>query len=282
MSSASNASAASMRPGSMLHHPACSAKNLQRVIDHHGEWPDLLAVCKYFLAHPRPGRYARELPIGVHTKFIEEHSGILRRLLDALLPPDAINVEEQQFEARYGLARDEPLVRLRLLDPGIGPQIGLPVADVSAPLPQIATLPLNDLRCVIVENMRVFLTLPALPATIAIFGSGFAVERLVRLPWLRTCRLWYWGDLDAQGFQILSRLRSHFPHAHPLMMDGLTFAAFEAFAVPGTACPVEALPGLAPDEQALFARLAGSNLRLEQERISHAYAEEQLRRALEV
>jgi hypothetical protein len=254
--------------------------NLQRVIEYHGEWPELLAVCAYFLANPRPGRYARELPIAVHTKFIEEHTGILRRLLDAVLPLEAIDSNETQFELRYGLRFDEQLVRIRLLDPGVGQQIGLPLSDVSAPLSQIATLPLNGLRCVIVENMRVFLTLPALPETIAIFGSGFAVERLNRLPWLHTCRLWYWGDLDAQGFQILDRLRSHFPHVHSLMMDETTLAAFQDFAVPGTPCTVEALPGLTPDEQALFAHLAGSTLRLEQERISPTYAEERLRHAL--
>jgi hypothetical protein len=54
------------------------------------EWADILRVCRYFQLHPRPNLYLRELPIKVHTKFIEEHKGILRELLEIVLPEDAI------------------------------------------------------------------------------------------------------------------------------------------------------------------------------------------------
>lgn len=256
------------------------APNVQRVIEYHGKWPELLAVCAYFLAHPRPNLYARELPIAVHTKFIEQHMGILRRLLDALLMPEAIAADETQFELRFGLRYDEALVRLRLLDPLLGPQLGLSLTDVSAPISQIAALPLNGRCCVIVENKLVFLTLPDLQNTIAIFGGGFSVEQLSRLAWLHTCQLWYWGDLDAQGFQILAQLRSHFPQARSVLMDETTFEAFQTFVVDGTPCAVTELPGLTPAEHALFTHLATTNQRLEQERISHAYVQTQLWRAL--
>jgi hypothetical protein len=252
--------------------------NAQRVIEHHGVWPELLAVCTYFLAQPRPNRYARELPIAVHTKFIEEHTGILRRLLDALLPAEAIAASETAFEPRYGLRYDEALVRLRVLDPALRARLNWPFSDVSAPITQVAGPALHNQDCIIVENKLVFLTLPELPNALAIFGGGFGVDRLARLPWLHTCRLWYWGDLDAQGFQILSRLRSAFPQARSLLMDETTLSAFDGFAVPGTPCPPMELPGLTADEQALFAHLAGANLRLEQERIDYAYVCDVLRR----
>jgi hypothetical protein len=158
--------------------------NVQRVIEQHGAWPELLAVCAYFLAHPRPNLYARELPIAVHTKFIEEHTDILRRLLDALLPAETIDATTTHFAARYGLRSDEALVRLRLLDARLGEQAGLPLSDVSAPVSQAAMLPLHGLDCIIVENKLVFLTLPALPNALAIFGGGFSVDRLAGLPWL--------------------------------------------------------------------------------------------------
>lgn len=254
--------------------------NLQRVIAHHGTWSELLAVCAYFLAHPRPNRYARELPIAVHTKFVEEHIGILRSLLDALLPPEAIAAAESQFAPRYGLRSDEPLVRLRLLDPALPPQLGWPVSDLSAPLSQIAALPLQQRTCVIVENKQVFLTLPALPNTLAIFGSGFAVDRLAALPWLATCAIWYWGDLDLQGFHILARLRSAFPAAQSLLMDEVTLGTFQPFVVPGTPSVVGELPQLTAAEQALAQHLAATNQRLEQERIAYAYACAQLAQAI--
>lgn len=255
--------------------------NVQRVIEQHGAWPELLAVCAYFLAHPRPNLYARELPIAVHTKFIEEHTDILRRLLDALLPAEAIDATTTHFAARYGLRSDEALVRFRLLDARLGAQAGLSLSDVSAPVSQAATLALHGVDCIIVENKLVFLTLPALPNALAIFGGGFSVDRLAGLPWLHQCRLWYWGDLDAQGFQILNRLRSAFPQARSLLMDASTLAAFQRFSVPGTPCPPMELPGLTADEQARFIYLAEANLRLEQERIDYGYVCEVLRQTLE-
>jgi hypothetical protein len=246
--------------------------NPQHVIEQHGAWPELLRICSYFCANPRPNMYIRELPIAIHTKFIEQHVPILTRLLDALLPAEAINMGEKSFERRYGLRYDAPLVRIRLLDDSLQARLGLPLADVAAPVAQLAALPCERLRCIVVENKMVFLTLPPLPDSIAIFGSGFQVELLRELPWLRTCPIWYWGDLDAQGFQILAGLRAMFPQVVSLMMDAATFEAFRKFAIPGTPCSIAELPQLTPDEQALFANLARSNLRLEQERISYAYA----------
>lgn len=246
--------------------------NPQHVIEQHGAWPELLRVCNYFRANPRPAMYIRELPIAVHTKFIEQHSPILTRLLDALLPATAINLGEKSFERRYGLRDDAPLVRLRLLDQSLRARLGLPLLDLAAPVAQLAVLPCAGLRCIIVENKMVFLTLPSLPDSIAIFGSGFQVELLRELAWLNSCPIWYWGDLDAQGFQILARLRALFPQVASLMMDAATFDTFQEFALPGTPCSITELPQLTSDEQALFANLTRSNLRLEQERISYTYA----------
>lgn len=246
--------------------------NPQYVIEQHGSWPELLRVCTYFRANPRPNMYIRELPIAVHTKFIEQHRPILSRLLDVLLPAEAIDMAAKSFEQRYGLHYDLPLVRIRLLDESLRARLGLSLADVAASVTQLAALPCDKLRCLVVENKMVFLTLPPHEHTIAVFGSGFQVEILRELPWLHQCWIWYWGDLDAQGFQILARLRALFPHVVSLMMDAATFDTFRDFAVPGTPCPIAELPQLTPDEHALYANLARGNVRLEQERISHAYA----------
>lgn len=53
----------------------------------HGIWqPQLLKVCQYFSAHPRPMVYLRQLDIaGIDSKFIESHKKTLRLLFDQLL-----------------------------------------------------------------------------------------------------------------------------------------------------------------------------------------------------
>ncbi|MEM9088339.1 MAG: DUF3322 domain-containing protein, partial [Cyanobacteria bacterium P01_F01_bin.53] len=75
-----------------------------KVVEKAGYWPDLLKVCQYFQQHPRPNLYIRELPIAVHTKFIEEQQEILRSLLEEILPADQlVPVEGRRhaFEKRF-------------------------------------------------------------------------------------------------------------------------------------------------------------------------------------
>ena len=46
-------------------------RNPLQVTENHGSWPELIKVCQYFINHPKPDLYIRELPIAVHTKFVE-------------------------------------------------------------------------------------------------------------------------------------------------------------------------------------------------------------------
>jgi hypothetical protein len=248
----------------------------QRVIEHHGAWPDLVAVCTYFLEHPRPDLYVRELPIAVHTKFIEQHRGTLQELLALLLPGDALRLDAPTFEQRVGLREEESLIRVRLLDEQLLTRHGLPLSDLSLPCSQFARLELQGQHCIICENKMTFLTLPQFRRTFALFGKGFMVSQLATVPWLAECPIVYWGDLDAQGFQILSALRSVFRHVTSVMMDEQTLQAFSSFCVPGTSCTMRELPYLSEAEQLLCRYLIQHNVRLEQEHIDHAYAVKQL------
>lgn len=250
--------------------------NPAKVIDYAGQWADLLQICLYFQNHPRPNLYIRELPILVHTKFVEGHKGILRELLDTVLPATAIQPTESDFEKRFGLRYKEPLIRLRVLDESLLARYCLPTSDFSAPVSQFTRLNLAGHRFIITENEMNFLTLPAFAGSFALWGGGFRVEILKQIDWLADCPLFYWGDLDAQGFMILAQLRSCFPQTVSVMMDAATFDAFNDFSVPGTACRVDNLPQLTPAEYDLFTHLVQHTLRLEQERISQPYALDRL------
>ena len=249
----------------------------QKVIEHHGQWADLLAVCCYFQDHPRPNLYIRELPINVHTKFIEQHRGIVRELLEQLLPQKALLPATTTFEQRFGLREKEPLIRLRLLEEQLYNRYHLPLTDLSMPVSQLEALDLlQGQRCIVTENEMTFLTLPPCKDTFAILGGGFMVRNLEAISWLAQCPIIYWGDLDAQGFQILSSLRAFFPHVVSVMMDWETLSSFSGFCVASTPCPIRQLPYLTHEEHSLFLHLVENNIRLEQEHISHAYAVRQL------
>jgi hypothetical protein len=113
--------------------------NVLRLVEFSAVWPDLLKVCHYFLAHPRPGLYNRELPIEVDTKFIDRHEAVIRRLLDFLLP-EAARTNSDHFEERFGLRYDEPQIRFRILDPNLKSRFGLPADDIAVPISQFRAL----------------------------------------------------------------------------------------------------------------------------------------------
>jgi len=164
------------------------ADNAIRVIEHAGVWLGLLNVCRYFQENLRPGLFARELPVPVDTKFIERHQVILRSLLDHLLPESA-RQEVSHFETRFGLRFDEPLIRMRFLDPDLQRRLYVPVEDLSVPLSQFQALKWITSELLIVENKMTFLTVPTRANALGIFGGGGAAELLASVQWCKECPL---------------------------------------------------------------------------------------------
>lgn len=247
------------------------AKNARHVVENLAVWEDVLVVCAYFVAHPRPNCYARELPIPVHTKFVERNEGILRLVLDALLPETAVDPTAATFAARFGLRQPEPLFRLRLLDGALRGRLGWPSDDLALPLPALAGLDLSAHPLFIVENQLTFLTFPAVPNGIALWGQGDMAARLAAVAWLGRGQIWYWGDLDTQGFEILAGLRAHFPHIQSLMMDEATLSKFAHLVLGGTPNKKAQLAGLHEAESAAYEQLHGRHQRLEQEHLPHLF-----------
>lgn len=239
--------------------------NPNRLISHN-TWKETLSVCRYFLAHPRPNLYIRELPIDIHTKYIEEHKELIRLLLDVLLPTSSIRIEKKNFEERYGLKSAEPLIRIRFLDAALAPAAEW--TDISLPLSTFRQLNIPCRRLFITENKMNFLTLPPLSESIAVWsGGGFNISYLKDISWLSEVQSYYWGDLDAQGLQILNQFRTYHPSAISLFMNWETFHTYRQLMKGGTPAPIQFLPQLTEDEQSLYRFLQENNLRLEQERI---------------
>lgn len=103
--------------------------------------------------------------------------------------------------------------------------------------------------------------------SIAIWGKGFAVEGLKQATWLTDKEIYYWSDLDAQGFQMLSQLRSYFAQTKSFLMDKNLLERFREFVVKGTTAKIEKLDNLSEDESVVLNSIRSQNIRLEQERI---------------
>lgn len=243
-----------------------------KIIANEDKWEDLIKVCQYFLKNPSPKLYLRELPIKVHTKFIERNQGILKELLDLIIS-NYVNKEEKQFEKRFSLKYSEPQVRFKILDQEISKNHFQGIDDIAVPISQfeLLNLPLN--RVLVVENKTTLyttLTLPEMKNTIAIFGSGYSVNNLKNINWLSDIELLYWGDIDVQGFEILSQFRSYFEQTKSIMMDRETFEEFFENDA-GTVSNVTTKLLLTEQESELYYLLKSNNWRLEQEKIPLEY-----------
>lgn len=248
------------------------------VLEQAGAWERILAILQWFVLHPSPHMYLRQLDIpGVDSKFIEARKGLLTELLDLVIDPAAIEQSAagaRQFEARYGLLSKPALVRFRILDPAywIG---GL--FDLSVPVAQFAALATKVEHVFITENEINGLAFPPAPASMVIFGGGYGIDRLADISWLRERRIDYWGDIDTHGFAILDRLRAHLPHTRSLLMDAATLHAHRALW--GQEDKDKRYIGqparLDRDEQALYAALRddvfGERVRMEQERLGFGW-----------
>lgn len=241
----------------------------------HVNWTDILKVCSYFIDNPRPELYLRQLPIPVHTKFIEGNVAVLQSLLDFLIPDHIRDANQKRFAERYFLRYDEPLIRMRFLDNRLSPKDGL--SDISIPLSDFETFEIAAKNVLITENKMNFLCLPNLPSSIAIWsGGGFNISYVKNIARLNEKEIYYWGDIDEHGFLILHQLRTYYPHTKSILMDRITFGLFKQFAVVGSRNYLENLC-LTDEENATYRALKSvDNNRLEQEKIPQEYIDKTL------
>ncbi|QGU07193.1 hypothetical protein COCCU_06255 [Corynebacterium occultum] len=221
-----------------------------------------IAVIRWLREHDSAGYYIRELPIrGVDTKWIETH----RVAVNSVYPLQGF--------------REKPvLVEVRTLDPA------LPVGDFSHVLCRVEELSPRHVAAdnvIIMENHHSFLALPPIKGTWVLFGGGYRADTLVtELGWLADKNVYYWGDLDSHGFNMVSKTRAVLPAMRTVLMDLDTAIRHEELAVEeSTALPYDPA-NLAPGEKQTLSylreRSRGRCLRIEQERIDFQWVCAQL------
>lgn len=243
-----------------------------KIIQNHDKWESILKVCDYFKNFPKPNLYIRELPINVHTKFVESNQSIITELLD-IINKNYICQNESKFEKRFNLKFREPLIRFKILDKNISLNFFAGLDDISIPVSQFEKLNLPLKKVLIVENKTTLyttLTLPKMNETIAIFGQGNAVTNLQNTKWLNDIVVLYWGDVDVHGFEILSRIRNYFQHTQSVLMDKFTFERYFENELGKPTTDLTTL-NLNEKERELYNLLKINQWRLEQEKIPFDY-----------
>lgn len=218
------------------------------------------------------------------TKIIS--NGIVRQtsqLIDSVTIPDlntALNITTPQTRKllkREQLALNDRHgeIRLRLLDTQHHNQPDLIVTQ-----PWTDGAPHDITHIIIVENKDTYQAIPTTEHAICIFGSGHAATRIkTLLPWITTTpHIIYWGDIDADGLEILSELRQTGITCDSILMDSTAYKTYEPYGTkldtkkqPLKTRDPKPTPGLTQHERNLYEQLCtGKNttyLRIEQERI---------------
>lgn len=246
-----------------------------KVIENSEYWSDILKILNYFSKNPQPQLYIRELPIEVHTKFIEQHKAVIGELLDIVIK-EYINTNEKEFEKRYNLRYDESMVRMRILDETLAAEFFSGLDDITIPVSKFLRLQIPISKAYIVENKVNFLTFPLVANSIVIWGRGYGIASIKESELLKSSELIYWGDLDAQGFEILSQFRSYFAQVKSLLMDKTTFDKYFENDL-GTPSKVNVELNLTTEEKNLYQYIKANNYRLEQEKIPQSYVIEHLK-----
>lgn len=255
-------------------HPAVrdwAVAQPHRALDLSGEMAGIVAAYEWLNAHRDSNRYLREISApGVDTKFAERHRSALAAIL-------GVSGAAGGFLADLGLRTKPELVRIRP-----APGLGLPpqVTEVALRSAELAQLPIAPRVAVVIENEITYLSVDVPDDGIVIWGKGFEVDRVGRLPWLANTEVVYWGDIDTHGFAILDRLRAWLPQTRSILMDLPTLLAHRERWATDDRPATSALRRLTTTEHELYTDLVGDVLgpkvRLEQERIDWAWVNERL------
>jgi hypothetical protein len=230
-------------------------------------WEGIVRCARHFIANPKPWVYPREISLGMHTKFLEEHHAVLIDLLEHLSPA-TLNKPYANWQDRLGLRSSSDMIEGRLLDDRLAAHLP---RHMIAPVAEWNRCASNPSWVLIVENRTTLLTLRPLRGCVALLGKGYAVRRLAQLDWLGSRPVYYWGDIDQHGFEILASLQSVLPYVQSCLMDEATLDHCREFCgrenVNGTLPAEFVTANLQPAERAMWQRCASAHLRLEQENI---------------
>jgi len=233
---------------------------------------DFVLLCEaadWFNSHDARGLTPRQVPIeGLHAKWLNTHQPQLLALTGksdlGLLPRHPSRIHFTYLDPAHRAAGG------RVHDSAT-------VGDAFTPayLPSVV---------LISENKDTAIHFPPVERGIAVEGVGKGGGTAAAFPWITEApRVYYWGDMDADGYEILDGFRAAGLPVMSILMDLTTFDAYARFGAttdvkgniigPGTRKP---LAHLTADERAVYERVTdpawGGVRRLEQERIPLAVA----------
>lgn len=235
-------------------------------------WKKISSVIKWaFMTEDTSSYYLREIPLPIHTKFIENNSSTIITLFRALKGEEDIKSGGLDINDVLNLKKKPVLIRFRINHSSfIYKEMAVDSSSFSI---LDTTMDLSHIkRIFVIENEAVYLSFPIIEGEMVIFGSGFK-SKIIKGSWIDGREVYYFGDLDEHGLFILSLFRSMHRGTKSFLMDEKTYSTFSNYAVKGEKVDENAsFSFLYEEEKTLLSLLRSKNEnRLEQERIDQEY-----------
>ena len=230
-----------------------------------GDFDLLIRAARWFATHDAAGLTPRQVPLaGISSKWLDD-SG--RQALIEAIVGHSLDLVDRPRSIEFAYLDPEHLA-------GGGRRFD------SYTEGDVCTLPYVPTYAIIVENKDTYLAFPPVEGGICLFGAGWAGLAIAPfLPWLSSIEsLYYWGDIDADGYEILDAYRSSGLRVESLLMDMSAYERFEKFGTdvstgkaPLASREEKPLASLTDDERAVYRLITSPNCpghrRIEQERI---------------
>jgi hypothetical protein len=233
---------------------------------------DFTLLCRaadWFASNDATGLTPRQVPIeGMHAKWLNTRQALVRELAAVddlkLLPPHPARIHFTYLDPEYRAT-------------------GGRVHD-SATVGDSAALAYQPRVVVISENKDTAIHMPPVPRGISVEGVGKGGGTAAAFSWITQAEhVLYWGDMDADGFEILDGFRAAGVPARSLLMDMHTYSTWDRYGTnhdpkgqPIKATGPKRLPHLTDRERELYECLTAESWtryrRIEQERIPLAEA----------
>lgn len=237
-------------------------------------FPVALSIARFMLEQEQREGYLREMAIpGVDTKFLENHNFLVRTLWNAIFPENTAESSDELWEKLFVQKVPTPSICVRSLDEHLR---FAGVRKLFLSQDDIADFQPPHRRIFITENKVNGYTFPDAEDSLILFGMGYGVlEMAESAPWLADKEIYYWGDLDHDGFNILSNLRKVLPEMkiHSFLMDKETLLAYVDLKVKDTGNTTAIPDYLTVSEKMAWKLIHDNGWRLEQERIPHEEVE---------
>jgi hypothetical protein len=235
-------------------------------------------VVDYFLQNDVSNYYLRSLPVPVHTKFIGQHESTILSMLKHF-SPERFPFEVKSLEEALGLKSKQYLFTVRWLDINLAKFYNIDLEVMGITLSGLQQLDNNVKEIWLVENETNLYLVPNRKNALIIFSRGYAVNLLKSIPLFENVKLFYWGDLDIDGFNILHDFKKMYNHVKSVLMDIETVEYHQAEKIKiEPLSKNRILPLLNENELKAFEHLAENKWRIEQEKLNQHYIHQYIQR----